>query len=164
MRGSVVQVSTSRGGVPKYAVPEAFVNPLGLDGDIQAHPEFHGGPRQAVLLISAEDVDALREGGFPVFYGALGENLTIRGIDFRQIRTGQRFRVGDAILEITKVRRPCHQLDPYGPGIQKALFDSAVKKGDVHSPRWGMGGFYASVTKTGLVQPNDIIELLDQAV
>jgi MOSC domain-containing protein YiiM len=164
MRGTIVQISTSRGGVPKYAIPEGTVTRLGVEGDVQAHPQFHGGPGQAILLISAEDIDALRGSGFPVFYGALGENLTVRGIDFRQVRVGQRFRVGDTILEITKLRQPCSQLNPYGPEIQAALHDAACKAGDVRSPVWGKGGFYASVTKTGLVRPNDIIELLDQAV
>ncbi len=164
MRGTIVQVNTSRGGVPKYAISEGSVTRLGLEGDVQAHPQFHGGPRQAILLISAEEIDALREAGFPVFAGALGENLTVRGIDFRQVRIGQRFRAGDTILEITKLRQPCTQLDPYGPGIQKAIYDPACKAGDPRSPHWGKSGFYASVTKTGVVRPNDIIELLDQAV
>jgi len=164
MRGTIVQVSTSRGGVPKYASSEGTVTPLGLEGDVHAHPQFHGGPRQAILLISDEDIAVLREAGFPVFAGALGENLTVCNIDFRQVRIGQRFRAGDTILEITKLRRPCSQLNPYGPGIQAALHDAACKAGDVRSPVWGKGGFYASVTKTGVVRPDDIIELLDQAV
>ena len=164
MQGHIVQVSVSGGGVPKYAIPEGFATRLGLEGDGHAHPEIHGGPRQALLLISSENLDRLRGDGWPLFPGALGENLTVAGIDFRQIRIGQRFRAGDTLIEITKVRQPCATLNPYGVGIQAAIFDSAVKAGDARSPKWGISGFYASVQKTGPIRTNDIIELLDQAV
>src|SRR6266498_3852682 len=86
MQGTIVQINISRGGVPKRAVREAEVTPLGLVGDEHAHPAFHGGPRKAVLLVAAEVVDELAGRGFPVFYGALGENLTTSGMDVRRLR------------------------------------------------------------------------------
>lgn len=164
MRGTIVQLSISNGGVPKYAIQEAIVTPLGLEGDRHNHPEFHGGPNQALLLVSAENLESLRNDGWPLFPGALGENLTTQGVDFKQIRKGQRLRAGEAIIEITKPRQPCHQLDPYGKGIQEAIFDSSVRKGDHTSPHYGLSGFYASVIQGGLIRTNDIIELLDQVV
>src|SRR5580658_3245282 len=100
----IVQVNVSRGGVPKRAVPEAMITTLGLEGDRCAHPQIHGGPDQRVLMIAAEAVDDLVARGFPVFYGALGENLTIRGVPLQSLRAGQSWRAGDAILELTKVR------------------------------------------------------------
>jgi MOSC domain-containing protein YiiM len=162
--GSVHQLNVSNGGVPKYAIPHTEATPLGLAGDRQAHPEFHGGPRQALLLISRENLDALREDGWPLFPGALGENVTTEGIDFRQVRIGQRYRIGEAIVEITKVRQPCHQLDPYGQGIQRAIFDRAAKNNDPRSAHWGLSGFYAAVPRPGLIRTGDIIQLLDQVV
>jgi MOSC domain-containing protein YiiM len=164
MQGRITQVATSRGGVPKYAVAEALATVLGLEGDAHAHPQYHGGPRQALLLVSEQDLDALRRDGWPLFPGALGENLTVAGLDFRQVRIGQRYRAGEAIVEITKVRQPCGALDIYGPGIQAAVFDRAVKAGDARSPKWGRAGFYASVEKPGWIRTNDIITLLDHAV
>src|SRR5262244_935507 len=104
--GRIVQISVSRGGLPKRSVPEGLITPLGIEGDLCAHPEIHGGPRQAVLLIAAEVVDDLIARGYPLFYGALGENLTVRGIDRQQLRVGQRLRAGGALLELTKVRAP----------------------------------------------------------
>lgn len=164
MTGSIVQINISRGGIPKRAIAEGFLAPLGIEGDACAHPEYHGGPRQAVLLIAAEVIDELAERGFPVFYGALGENLTTRGIDRRQWRIGQRFRVGQAVIELTKLRVPCATLDVYGPGIQKALYDEQVKAGDPSSERWAMGGIYASVVRTGAIRQGDIIAFVDEAV
>ena len=157
MTGQIVQINISRGGLPKRPVPDGFITPFGIEGDQCAHPEIHGGPRQAVLLIASEVVDELKERGYPVYYGALGENLTTRGLDRRQLRLGQRLRVGGALLEITKVRVPCGSLDVYGSSIKQEIYDKRVKAGDPASPRWGMSGFYAAVIEPGPVQVQDII-------
>jgi MOSC domain-containing protein YiiM len=157
--GSIVQVSISRGGVPKRAIPEGDIGPLGIAGDSHAHPEIHGGPRQAILLISSEAIEALTAQGYPLYPGALGENITTVGLDHKQWRPGQRWRVGQAIVEFTKLRAPCSQLSVYGPGIQKAIYAD-----DPTSPRWALSGFYASVVQPGIVRPGDPISLLDQMV
>lgn len=163
MIGSVVQVNISRGGIPKLPVPEAEVGPLGLEGDTCAHPQFHGGPNQAILLICAEAVDELRALGYSVYYGALGENLTVSGIDYRELRAGQQYRAGSIIFELTKVRVPCNQLSPLGAGIQQEIYDKRVKAGDPGSPRWGRSGFYAKVIQPGRIRTGDAILLAGQA-
>lgn len=161
MRGTILQINISSGGVPKRPVFEADVHELGIAGDKQRNTKYHGGPRKALLLIASEVIDSLRDEGWPLFYGALGENLTTYGIDHRLWRPGQRFRAGSAIIELTQPRQPCHTLDPYGPGIQTRLFDQKVKKLDPSSSRWGMSGFYASVVQPGRIVPMDIIESVD---
>jgi MOSC domain-containing protein YiiM len=163
-RGTVLQVSISRGGVPKRAISEGDISPLGIAGDSYAHPQIHGGPQQAILLISSEAIAELTALGYPLYPGALGENITTVGIDRSQWRSGQRWRVGQAIVELTKVRAPCETLSVYGAGIQKAVYDAQVKAGDTSSPRWALSGFYASVVHPGIVRPGDPISLLDEAV
>jgi len=164
MQGTVLQVNISPGGLPKYPIQEAIVTPFGIEGDSCAHPEVHGGPEKALLIVCSEVIEELTERGHPLFPGALGENLTIAGLDRRQLRLGQQFRVGGAFIELTRVRRPCSSLDAIGPGLQTELFDAAVKAGDTRSPRWGMSGFYARVLRPGTVRPNDIIQLVGQVV
>jgi MOSC domain-containing protein YiiM len=137
-----------------------MITPLGLAGDGCAHPGIHGGPSQAVLLIAAETIDDLRSRGYPVFYGALGENLTTRGLDPRELRIGQQLRAGAAVLEITKVRGPCAALDVYGPAIKGEIYDARVNAGDATSPRWGMSGFYTRVVQPGPVHPDDAVLIL----
>jgi MOSC domain-containing protein YiiM len=135
---------------------------------VQKHTQIHGGPRKAVLLVSIEDVEALAAAGFAVNAGALGENLTVSGIDFRQLRPGQRFLAGGAVLELTTLRRPCNQLDIYntgeGPSIQSRVCDERCKAGDASSPLWAMAGFYAAVVQPGPVRPGDMIALADYIV
>jgi MOSC domain-containing protein YiiM len=158
--GVIVQVSISAGGIPKRAIAAGVITPLGLEGDQWAHPQIHGGLRQAVLLLAAESIDELKAMGYPVFYGALGENLTTRGLDRRELRTGHQLRAGSAVLEITKPRAPCATLDVYGPSIKQDVYDSRVNAGDPSSPRWGMAGFYARVIAPGEVHPGDPVIIL----
>jgi MOSC domain-containing protein YiiM len=164
MTGSILQINISPGGIPKRPIPEATITAEGILGDRWAHPDIHGGPKQAVLLITAEGIEELIAQGYPLFPGALGENLTIAGLDRRQMRVGQRYRVSEVLLELTKLRAPCDTLSVYGPGIQRAIYDSQVKAGDPSTPRWGLGGFYARVLKAGTIRPQDIIALVDQVV
>ena len=155
MHGIIFQVNISRGGVPKLPVPSASIGPLGLEGDSHAHPQIHGGPDKAVLIITLEGIHELIERGYPLFPGALGENLTTRGLDRREVRVGQQIRAGSAMLEITQPRGPCATLDIYGVKLKRE-----IKTKDPSSPVWGLSGFYARVLSPGIVRPEDIIEVV----
>jgi len=160
MTGSILQISVSQGGIPKHAVPVGTLTPAGFEGDRHAHPDIHGGSRQAVLLITAEGIEELGTHGYPLVYGSLGENLTTQGIDRRDWRVGQRWQIGaEVVIEITKRRAPCQALNVYGPGIQPAIFDALAGNGDPSSPKWGLSGFYASVVEPGVIHPGDEIVL-----
>lgn len=150
--------------MPKRPIPDGLVTPLGFEGDLHAHPALHGGPLKAVLLMTSEGIDELKESGFPVYYGALGENITTRGLDRRVLRVGQRWRIGQVVVNLTKVRVPCATIDVYGPAIKEAIYDQKVKTGDPSSPRWGLSGFYASIVLPGSIRTGDPITLLDEAV
>ena len=160
--GSIQQISISKGGIPKRPIPEALVTPLGIQGDSHAHPQIHGGPRQALLLISSEGIEELIEAGFPLYAGALGENITSKGLDRRSLRLGQRYRMGEVVIELTKMREPCNTLKPYGTGIQQAVYDAQVRAKDPGSPRWGLGGVYAREVNPGTIYVGDPIALLDE--
>jgi MOSC domain-containing protein YiiM len=122
---------------------------------VQGHQQIHGGPEKAVLLVTLEGIHELVERGYELFPGALGENLTTRGLDRREFRVGQQIRAGSAMLEITRPRGPCANLDVYGPALKQE-----IKPGDPSSPAWGLSGFYARVLSPGIVRPDDIIEIV----
>jgi MOSC domain-containing protein YiiM len=159
--GVVEHIHTSPGGLPKLPVPSGQVGKNGIEGDGHAHPQFHGGPRKALLLITSEAIEELAAAGFQVFPGALGENLTVRGLDRRLMRLGQRYSVGSVVLELTTMRAPCGALDRYGREIRDAVYDVRVKAGDFASPKWGLGGFYAAVIQPGDIRRQDIIALAE---
>ena len=107
-----------------------------------------------------ETIEELTARGYPLFPGAMGENLTTRGIDVRALRLGDRLRAGGAELEITRPRGPCSQLDIYGESLGRDVYDKLVKALNPDSPRWGMSGFYARVVLPGAVQPGDMITVV----
>jgi MOSC domain-containing protein YiiM len=159
--GVLKQINRSPGGLPKRAIQgPVMLSEASVEGDSWRSPLIHGGPEKAVLMASAEFVDTLAARGFPVFYGALGENLTVSGLDPHMWRTGQRYRVGpDAVIEFTTLRTPCLNLDIYGPQIKSELYDQRCHAGDITSPRWAHGGFYARVIRPGMIQAGDAVVL-----
>lgn len=88
--GRVHQINVSPGGVPKLPVPEAEVMLQGLAGDRQRNRRIHGGPRRALCLYSLEVIDLLRAEGHPIAPGTAGENITISGVDWSDLRPGAR--------------------------------------------------------------------------
>src|SRR5512138_1532122 len=125
-KGRLVQVNTSRGGVPKRPVSEARVYFDRVEGDDWNDKLRHGTAGQAVLLYSVEMIDEMKGEGYPIFPGALGENFTTTGINFRALHPGQMFRIGaDVEIRLTKIRKPCHTIAVYGTGIEQATYDAA---------------------------------------
>ncbi len=160
----VLYVHISPGGIPKRPIAEAAVGKNGIQGDICAHPKIHGGPKQALLIITNEGIEELKQAGYRLYPGALGENITTQGLDRKSVRLGQRYQIGEVIVQITKMRQPCKTLTPLGEGIQAELYDDQVKASDPSSPRWGLGGFYTSIVQTGTVRPGDPIRFLGDAM
>ncbi len=110
-QGHVFQLNTSRGGVPKLPVPRAVVTARGLEGDEHNDKKNHGGPDRALCLYSVENFLRLQAEGHPAYPGSIGENVTTAGIDFSQLRPGDRLRLGDEVLiEITKYTTPCFKI------------------------------------------------------
>ena len=111
MSGRIFQLNTSPGGVPKLAVREAQVTELGMSGDDHNFPDIHGGPERAVCLFSLERILELQAEGHPIFPGAVGENITISGIDWNEVTPGQQIALGnEVLLEITSYTSPCNSI------------------------------------------------------
>jgi MOSC domain-containing protein YiiM len=135
------------------------LNRNNLAGDEQSDLTVHGGANKAVYVYPSEHYPYWREQlpGFPLPWGAFGENFTTDGLIETDVRIGDRFRIGSAELVVTQPRMPCFKL-----GIR---FDRAdmVKR----FLRSGRPGFYLRVVETGEVGAGDTITLLardDRAV
>jgi MOSC domain-containing protein YiiM len=77
-----------------------------------------------VHLVNAEFVDELRERGFDVTPGAMGENLLVRGLDLLALGAGTVLGLGEqAWIEVTGLRNPCKALDELGPGMMQATLE-----------------------------------------
>jgi MOSC domain-containing protein YiiM len=136
MRGVVAAVSLS----PSYTFSKPvapsirLLAGLGVEGDAHAGETVKHRSRVArdptqpnlrqVHLIHAELHDELREAGFTVGAGEMGENVTTRGIDLLALPAGTRLRLGrDAVVEVTGLRNPCAQIDRFQPGLLAAVLD-----------------------------------------
>ena len=112
-QGSVVQLSVSHGGLPKTPVERVEVDWRGVVGDRQATRVHHGRPWQALCLWSAEVIDALHAEGHPIAPGLAGENITLSGLPWPEVRAGVRLRIGEVLCEISAYALPCFQNKPW---------------------------------------------------
>jgi MOSC domain-containing protein YiiM len=104
-----------------------------------------------VHLIHSELFDELAGKGFAVAPGELGENVTTYGIDLLSLSRGTRLRLGDqAVIEITGLRNPCHQLNGIAPGLMDAVLDRASDGSLIRKC-----GVMAVVVKDGEVRVGD---------
>lgn len=150
-------------------VPLAGVN---LDGDDQADRRVHGGPDKAVYAYATEDYawwatawpDGPRAGGpdgpgpggrdgpgpgGPYEPGTFGENLTTTGLDLTAAAIGDRWHVGDAVLEVAGPRQPCFKL--------------GIRMGDDRFPdrfeEAGRPGAYLRIVQPGTVRAGDAVRV-----
>jgi MOSC domain-containing protein YiiM len=77
-----------------------------------------------VHLIHSELFDELAEKDFAVVPGAMGENITTRGIDLLTLPKNTILKIGtSAAIQITGLRNPCSQLESIQKGLMKAVLD-----------------------------------------
>ena len=95
-------------GIRKAPVERGHVGTLGLVGDVVVEVENHGGPDQAIYVYSSEDYAWWGEelGRLPA-PGTFGENLTLSSFGSDAVRIGDRYRVGEVLLEVTAPRITC---------------------------------------------------------
>ncbi len=106
--GTVVQLSSSAGGVPKLAVESVEVDFGGVVGDLQRVRAHHGRPWQALCLFADEVIDTFRAEGHPIGRGSVGENITVAGLDWSQVRPGVRLGIGTVLAHVQAFAEPCN--------------------------------------------------------
>ena len=145
VKGRLVQLNVSQGGMPKLPVARARVTADGVEGDWQRNRKYHGGPNRAVCIYSVELYDWLREKGVDLANGSVGENFTTAGLELNRLAKGDRLRVGtDCVIEITGVRVPCRNLKKWDADLPELIV--------------GNSGWVAKVVAAGMVSPGDAIE------
>ena len=136
--GKLIAICTSeKKGTQKQQVETAVLREdHGIEGDAHA-----GNWHRQVSLLGLEKIEAFRERGAEVEFGAFGENLVIEGFDFRNLPVGTRFRIGDTLLEMTQIGKECH--------THCAIYHMV---GDCIMPREGV---FAKVLKGGEIKVGD---------
>ncbi|GAA0233059.1 MOSC domain-containing protein [Saccharothrix mutabilis subsp. mutabilis] len=138
---------------------------LGVDGDVHAGVTVKHRSRvrrdptrpnlRQVHLMHAELHDELNALGFDVRAGALGENVTTRGVDLLALPTGTRLHLGaDAVVEVTGLRNPCPQIDAFADGLLKHVVGRDAEGGVVRR-----AGIMSVVLVGGEVRPGDPVRV-----
>jgi MOSC domain-containing protein YiiM len=136
---------------------------LGVEGDAHlgekvqhlyhARKNPHAPNLRQVHLMHEELFDELRAAGFDVSPGAIGENVTTRGLDLLALPTGARLRLGgQAVIEITGLRNPCRQINAFQEGLTAAVLGR-----DAEGRLIRKGGVMAIVLSGGVVKAGDSV-------
>ena len=122
---------------------------LGLQGDGQADPRYHGGPAKAVYLYPFEHYAYWSAvlGRTDLSPGAFGENFTTEGLLETETRIGDVLAIGSAKLRVTQPRTPCAKLGLRMGSMPFVRVFAAA----------GRPGFYLSVVEEGSVETGDAI-------
>lgn len=125
-----------------------FVDGVNLEGDEQGDLTVHGGPYKAVYSYASEFYKFwFEQRQQNLKFGMFGENLTTEGLVESKVCVGDRFRMGNVLLEASQPRFPCFKL-----GIR--FSDSRIIDQFHHSGRWGL---YYRVLESGTLQAGDVI-------
>jgi ferredoxin-NADP reductase/MOSC domain-containing protein YiiM len=126
-----------------------MVRRLNIDGDGQGDLAGHGGEHRAVFVyqIGSYRYWQAQLGRDDFTYGQFGENFTIDGLADDQVCIGDRYRIGEALFEVTQPRVTCYRVGIRmdNPQIPALLISH-------HRP-----GFYLRVLREGAVQAGDEI-------
>ena len=160
-RGQIASINVSHpGGVPKRPIDRTVITTRGLVGDGQRTKEpVHGGPEKAVCLFGVEQIQRVNADGHHLYPGAIGENLTVSGLDLGGLASGDRLRIGDPasgpIIQLSDPAAPCKNIAGSFEDWRIARVSHKVRPED---SRW-----YARVLREGPVVSGDPIELLGAA-
>ncbi|HWG26630.1 MAG TPA: MOSC domain-containing protein [Actinospica sp.] len=120
---------------------------MNLDGDGQGDLSGHGGEQRAVLVYQLDAYsywrEQLKRDDFS--YGQFGENFTVDGLADDEVRIGDRYRIGEAVFEVTQPRVTCYRV-----GLRLGEPQMAALLVSHHRP-----GFYMRVLTEGLVRAGD---------
>ncbi len=158
---AVQDLSTPKGVVRSAICKQArdgriAVGELGLAGDEQADPRYHGGPGKAIYAYPQEHYEFWRtvRGQAKVtgelLPGGLGENLTLLGLQEHQVWQGDVLRFPDCELIVSEPREPCFKFNA-------VMGFSQAAKLMVQS---GYCGFYLAVKRSGTLAAGEAFELL----
>jgi hypothetical protein len=144
--GRVDALHRSDGGVPKLPADRVEVGFSGVVGDRQATRQHHGRPWQALCIWSTEVIDAFAAAGHPLAAGSAGENITVSGLPWADVRPGVRLRIGGVLCEVSSFAVPCKQNAQW-------FVDGAFTL--MHHDRGPVSRVYATVLEPGGIAVGD---------
>ena len=149
-RGKTVQT-----GVFKKPVTHPIIlGKFDVEGDAVIDRRYHGGEFKACYLYSADHYEFWKN-KYPDLeweYGMFGENITVEGLNEKEIQIGDIFYLGDCRVRVTQPRQPCFKL-----GLR--FGSQTIVKAFSQAP---FPGVYVSVIEEGTVKIGDNFSLSER--
>lgn len=141
-------------GIFKHPAERIFLSVEGVLHDTVADPVHHGGREKACYAYSFLHYPFWQKKypDLPWNYGMFGENITIDEMREDEIKIGDIFRIGKAVVQVSQPRQPCYKL-----GIR---FNSPDMVKDFASHPFP--GAYFRVLEEGEVKDGDKIFLIQR--
>ena len=141
-------------GIFKQPTTETlYLSHVNLSGDGQADLVYHGGPDKAVCVYPYEHYAYWEERlNRKLPPAAFGENLTTAGLLERDVCIGDIYQLGDAVVQVSQPRQPCHKLAKRYDLPEMALWVQEK----------GYTGYYFRVLQEGNVSPDSELTLIER--
>ncbi len=140
-------------GIFKYPVEnDIHLTQFEVKGDHVVDKKVHGGIDKACYLYSRDHYDYWKR-LYPDLewnWGMFGENITVEGLNEKDVCIGDVFEIGEAHVQVSQPRQPCFKLG-IRFGNQKILKDFIAS---------GFSGVYVRVIKEGKVKKGDSMKLI----
>lgn len=141
-QGTIIAVCIS----PEKGTAKQNIDTVELRKDFGLVNDAHAGNwHRQVSLLSYDKVEDFRKTGAQVDDGAFGENLLVKGIDFKTLPVGTIIKSGTVVLEITQIGKECH--------AHCAIYHQV---GDCIMPREGV---FAKVIEGGILSVGDVMTI-----
>jgi len=111
-----INISEKKGTKKDPVESAGFIEGHGMEGDSHAGP-WH----RQVTILSEEEITAADAGRGIASFGSFAENLTIAGIDIRDVKPLDRFQIGDVQLEVTQIGKECHDNCAIGQALGECI-------------------------------------------
>jgi MOSC domain-containing protein YiiM len=125
---------------------------VNLAGDDQADRSVHGGPDKSVYCYPAEHAAAWAADGFDLSPGSVGENAMVQGGTETEVRIGDVWRWGGALVQISQPRAPCF----------KFALHTGRKDAGPRMITTGRSGWYLRTLEPGVVDTAGEMTLTDR--
>lgn len=89
-----------------------YLGKTDVETDAVIDRRYHGGIDKACYIYSADHYDFWKA-EFPLLawqYGMFGENITVKGLNEKQVQIGDIFYLGNTRVQVSQPRQPCFKL------------------------------------------------------
>ncbi|HAC2110532.1 TPA_asm: MOSC domain-containing protein [Listeria monocytogenes] len=140
-------------GIEKKLVQSASLTTTGFENDAPHNLKYHGGPDRTVCIYPYEHYAKwVAMFGEELQVTAFGENLITTNMLESSVQIGDKFQIGETVIQITEARNPCSTIEKFNgiPNLYKAIHKT------------GLTGYLCRTITPGIIHATDEIKQIHQ--